>query len=223
MWSVDCSVRNTTVDTTLQKRYSADYAAVGGGDPTIYPLPPYGHILSYPYACVVASGNCSIEDVHCEGAVVGVVVAESSATGAVKVSNITAEGMMDKARGAVYVFDGRSGAPPPVNSDAYGYGCAVLIGKFWKGFAPLLNDKDSVTLQAISARGMCPYIMRDERYGKNISAYGHGQFPEGGDGHVAFYARGNTYGPRTLNTEPADIWTVGSPNVDRTYFVGPLY
>ena len=51
-----------------------------------------------------------MSNIHCEGAVVGIIAAQGNGFNCINISNVTAEQMMDPVRGAVYFGDGRSGA-----------------------------------------------------------------------------------------------------------------
>jgi hypothetical protein len=194
------------VDIGLSKSASVEYAAVGGGDPVIYGPPAW--IRDYPHTAIYAAGYVTLTDIHIEGAVIGIFIPEISGNSNVVATNIKTLAMMDRARGAVYELDGRSGAAPPTNTDYYGYGCAVLIaGSSEAGGS--LNLKQSATLTAVSTNGGCCYLVRDAVYAVNRTSFGMGQFAlsptgEGSGGRFAFYTRGNIYRLQSENVTTAN-------------------
>ena len=110
-----------------------------------------------------------------------------------------------------------SGANPAANTANFEYGCAVLIAG--EGTASD-NLKDCVTLNSISTRGECPYLVRDSVYGVERTMYEMGQFPAGAlAGRIAFYTRGNAY----IGAGGGATYNKAAPSTDRTYFSGPIY
>lgn len=229
-WTNNCTVRNVTVDVGLAKSASVEYAAVGGGDPVIYGPPAW--IQDYPHTAIYAAGYITLTDIHIEGSVIGIFVPEIGGASNVTATNIKAFAMMDRARGAVYELDGRSGAEPPANTDYYGYGSAILIaGASETAATPTLNWKGSATLTSVSTNGACCYLVRDAAYGINRSMYGMGQFPLGGlGGRFSFYTRGNIYSRSTVSPynyigggtyDPANPGSAQSTS--RTFFIGPIF
>ena len=245
-WTNNCSVTNVTVDIGLAKSISAQHAintspANGGSDttllgpmvsPTNWPVPEW--ICDYPHTAIHAAGYVTLTDIHIEGTVVGVFVAETEGASNVVLTNIKSFGMMDRSRGAVYELDGKSGGDPPTNTsttDYYGYSTAVLIGGRGEvGFAdPTLNKKGAATLISISTNGSCCYLVRDAAFGINRSMFGMGQFPLGDiGGRFSFYTRGNTY----ANATTYPYTSIGSYNpatptdaasTSRQFFVGPIF
>ncbi len=214
-WTNNCSVRCTTVDMGLHKSISSAHAAIGGGDSVIYPAPTW--IRDYPLAAIVAQGFVTLTDIHIEGAIIGVLIQQCSGASNVTATNVKTIYMMDEALGAIYKADGLSGAKPAANTANFGYGCAVLIAGEGTG-----NDnlKDCVTLNSISTRGECPYLVRDSVYGVERTMYEMGQFPAGAlAGRIAFYTRGNAY----IGAGGGATYNKAAPSTDRTYFTGPIY
>ena len=218
-WTNNCRLETTTVDMRLAKSISSAYAAIGGGDPTIYAAPEW--VRTYPLAAVVAQGFVTIADVHIEGSVLGVHVLENSGVNNVNVSNLKCFTLMDAALSAIYALDGIGGVDPSANTANYGYGCAVMIGGAGPaGAYPNDNWKDCVTLNNISVLGNCPYLVRDSVYGVERKMYDMGQFPLGDlAGRIAFYTRGNAW----TGSGGVAVYNKAAPSTDRTYFIGPIY
>lgn len=239
-WTNNCTVRNVTVDIGLAKSISSQYGtntspANGGSDTTaigttIYPAPAW--ICTYPHTAIYAAGYLTLCDIHIEGSVIGVFIAETDGASNVVATNVKGFALMDRARSAVYELDGKSGAEPPSNTDVYGYGSVILIAGRNEILAyPTLNWKGCATLTAISTDGSCCYLVRDDAYGIHRSMYGMGQFPTGAlGGRFSFYTRGNIYARQT--TSPYDY--IGGGTYDpanpsspqstcRTFFIGPIY
>lgn len=226
----NCTMRNCTIDVGLAKSISSAYAAVGGGDPTIYAAPTW--VCDYPEFAIVAQGNVTLCDIHIEGAIIGVLVPENSGASNVSMTNVKAFAMMDRARSAIYKLDGLSGDDPPSNTDFYGYGCAVLIAGASEAAAyPNQNWKGCCTANAVSILGGCCYLIRDDMYGVERTMFGMGQFPAGDlGGRFSFYTRGNAYARNTSSPyaliggglyDKANPTT--SPSNTRTFFIGPIY
>lgn len=214
-WTNNCSVRGTTVDMRLSKSVSSAYAAVGGGDPTIYPAPAW--VRDYPLAAIAAQGYVTLTDIHIEGAIIGVLIQGNSGANNITATNIKTIYMMDEILGAIYYADGESGANPAANTDNFRYGCAVLIAASGTGTD---NLKDCVVLHSISTLGECPYLVRDSVYGVERTMYDMGQFPAGDlAGRIAFYTRGNAY----TGTGGGATYNKAAPSTDRVYFSGPIY
>lgn len=234
-WTNNCTVRNVTVDVGLAKSASTQYGVVVAGAPlpegaTIYPLPAW--IQDYPHTAIYAAGYITLTDIHIEGSVIGIFIPEIGGASNVTATNIKAFAMMDRARGAVYELDGKSGAEPPANTDYYGYGSAILIaGASETAATPTLNWKGSATLTSVSTNGACCYLVRDAAYGVNRSMYGMGQFPLGGlGGRFSFYTRGNIYSRSTVSPynyidggtyDPAN--PTSAQSTSRTFFIGPIF
>lgn len=107
-WCNNIEFSDVTIDCTLDKSVSSEYAAVGGGDPTIYPAP--AEILDYMWIGVVAAGQSTFNRFHFEGMCIGYWCPNTD------ISNVIIDGanflaMMDIANGAVYSYDGRSAQP----------------------------------------------------------------------------------------------------------------
>ena len=235
-WTNNCTVRNVTVDVGLAKSVSAQHGVPVASDTTpegtaIYVAPAW--IQDYPHTAIYAAGYITLTDIHIEGSVIGIFIPEIGGASNVVATNIKAFAMMDRARGAVYELDGKSGANPPTpHTDYYGYGAAVLIaGASETAATPTLNWKGSATLTSVSTNGACCYLVRDAAYGINRSMYGMGQFPLGGlGGRFSFYTRGNIYSRLTTGEYPIiDGGTYDPANptsaqsTSRTFFIGPIY
>jgi hypothetical protein len=228
-WTNNCKLSVTTVDIGVAKSISADYGVAVAGDLSgtgaiIYPLPAW--IVTYPLAAIVAQGFVSIEDVHIEGATIGVHVLESSGINNVYVRNVKAYGMMDRARSAVYELDGKSGVPP-TNTANYAYSCAVMISGQGEAAANgRFNWKDRVSLHNISVLGLCAYIVRDSMYEVERTSYGMGDAYSrtAGVGGIVSYMRGNAW---VDSAAPGStVWNspASAPQkAERTYFIGPIH
>lgn len=245
-WTNNCTVVNTTVDIGLAKSISTQHAintspANGGSDttsigtmvsPTDWPVPAW--ICDYPHTAIYAGGYVTLIDLHIEGSVIGVFIPEIGGAGNVSCTNVKTFALMDRALGAVYELDGRSGKDPSLevpnainNTDVYGYGCAVLIAG---AVEPVnVNNKGCATISAISGLATT-YLLRDSAYGKHTTTFGQGQFPDGAGigGRLAFYSRGNNYARQT--TSPYNLIGQYNPATptdaagsSRQFFVGPIF
>ena len=245
-WTNNCHVDTGTIAGGLSKSISPQWgvntspapAGVGfdtdpnGPRAVIYPDPIW--IRTYPQAAIHASGYLTLNNVHIEGSMFGVFVAESSGANNITINNVKTFGLMDRQRlpAPVYMLDGTSGAAPPADDGTtlnyYGYGCAVLIAGHAEALAnPRVNAKGCCTITNLSSSGTA-YLIRDSVYNIHLTAFGQGQFAlsptgEGSGGRVAFYTRGNIY--RVIPGSPPTLgqYNPASPPTDRTYFLGPIY
>lgn len=239
LWANNFTLRNSTIAPGLHKSMSIEYnvpgdstpgyQGPGGNDPNVYPAPP--QICDYPLAAIIASGNCTITDVHIEGPIIGVLVKEGNSDN-VNISNVKAFGLMDLARNAVYFLDGKSGMrdngsgePNWVTVSPYEYGCIVFIsGRAYPPFGEAnLNRTTRCSVSNLTAVGPSCYLLRDPAFGIHRTILNMGQFPDpytvGAGGLMTFYVRGNVY----TGSGGGAIYDPSAPVTDRVYFIGPIY
>jgi hypothetical protein len=244
-WSYDCKIMVGTVAFALAKSSSSNYATggtAGGADTAVYTKDPRvnGDFLTYPLCAMIVAGCVSVENVHIEGTTIGVLVRESDGgPSTVSIRNIDVIHMMDRARGAVYYADGRTGADVAGTvADYHGYSCAVLIAGYGETDPETgitfsyqgANWRDTVALNSIHVQGDCLFLLRDDAYGQHIKSYGTRQDPTANGGAIASYSRGNIYARQTtapyasIGTGFYDPVLPGSAaSTSRTFFIGPIY
>ena len=224
-WTNNCRVDTGTVAGGLSKSISAQWGTDTrpppngvGSDTTvnpsvgaiIYPDPIW--VRTYPQTGIYTSGaNISLNNIHIESSVIGILVAQADAASNVTINNVKVFGLMDRALSAVYAFDGISGlgAAPADNGTVahyYGYGCGVLIA--WYNEASRVNFTGRCTINNLYAASTT-YLLRDSIYNVLLSAFGMGEYalsPTGAGvgGLMSFYTRGNIYRLQNENVTAAN-------------------
>lgn len=186
-WATNWSLRDSTIDLRIGKEASVKY--------------------TYPLCCVHAPGDGLIEQLHCEGAVVGVLVPGTNGINSVKISGLKTNHMMDQVAGQVYFDDGKHlTGPAPVNGNL-GYGTGVLI----------TGKKDNVVCENIVSLGQTAFNVRDVPFGVAVSTYGRGQFPLHPYGGVIRYSRSDVFRRNPGGTQ-SEEYDPARPLTDRKYF-----
>ncbi len=80
-----------------------------------------------------------------------------------------------------------------------------------------------MSILSVRTQGNCTYLLRDQAYAQDISAFGWGQEPLVGYGGLTGYERGNAY----IRNAAAPYTQTGTfnpaaPATDRTYFRPPI-
>jgi hypothetical protein len=179
-------VDGATVDMTLPKMNSAEYAT---GSP-VYPAPRF--VSTWPRTAIRAMGNMSVSNVHIEGALWGVEVAQNYGINAISVDRINARGLMDANQ--VWAHDGRrSTTEQPASTPLSACGAVVAFTSI--DWDVTRNYKDRFFGTNLVSNGTCGFVLRDIVNNVNVSAYGQGQYPDQATGGVSEYVRGPAWAP----------------------------
>lgn len=224
-WTNNCRVDTGTVAGGLAKSISSQWNVNTSPPPTgvgsdttaigttVYTTDPIW-IRTYPQTAIYTSGaNVSLNNIHIENSVVGILVAQADAASNVTINNIKVFGLMDRALSPVYALDGVSGlvAAPADNGTAahyYGYGCGVLIAWYTESTAvSRVNFTGRCTVNNLYASATT-YLLRDSIYNVHLSAFGMGEYattPSGAGvgGLMSFYTRGNIYRVQNISVNGA--------------------
>jgi hypothetical protein len=220
-----CSFTNGTIGHILPKSQSSAWNAPpqGAWDEPAYSTPPE-QILDWPLYGIKAASTSTFTDIHVEGPAIATWVPASYSPGAVTAHNIDGNFLSDPGR-TVYYNDQRNWqAPPPLNTDYWGYATGILLTGGPPGPWPAyLNHLDSFR-GSFKSHGNVTYLLRDEMFGKHISAFGWGQFPDTNNtSNISFYSRGDGYyvdgtGTNQLYNHLTPPTGVGK----RDFFLGPV-
>lgn len=83
-------------------------------------------------------------------------------------------------------------------SYTYHYSTGVALGGYPNNYYPTSLVSGQATLQNVVSLGAVDFVLRDVNYGIHLAGLGHGWLPSKGNmKHIAFYARGDVYGPAT--------------------------
>jgi hypothetical protein len=198
------TIDNGTIDMTLHKQVSSEYAAPGG---PVYPKPAF--IQDWPKVGIKAMGKLTISNVHFEGMQTAVWVAQGSGSNTIRITNIDTWCLTDAAQ--VWAFDGRRhSAPPSADTDQWSVGTAVLLSS--TDWDRTRNFKDRVVIENVVSVGETGFLVRDRAAGVNVSTWGQGQFPNSSTGALNHYSRGDLFTPGGGTFNPA------APATDRVYF-----